>query len=146
MEFTELPEVAKNIYYDCTKCDRERYFKVLAHTSETTAKLQCEVCGAKRKLDIAKKKKKAKKAKTAKKARKKATTKKVLDHQEVYSGLQEKNEGKAPVAYLISGNFAKDMVIDHPSFGVGYVTSCMGHKLEVVFEEGVKDLIHQYGQ
>ena len=151
MDLETLPPVAKSIYYPCTKCDRERYFKVITHTSATTAKMECEVCGAKRKLDIAKAKKKAtkKKAATGKKVAKKkrsTTSKKVADHNEAYAALQSKHDGTAAVTYLISGKFAKDMVIDHPSFGIGYVTDAMGHKLEVTFQEGIKTLIHMHGQ
>ena len=48
----KLPDVAKSVYYQCNKCDRERYFKVLSHSSETEARVECEVCGAKRKYKV----------------------------------------------------------------------------------------------
>ena len=149
MKTNELPAVAKSFYHECSKCECERYFKVLAHTSTTAAKIECEVCGSKRKYTIAKttKKKAAKKATTKKTAKKKTrrTSKKAEEaHQEAYLAFEKKFSGKAPISYTASGKFTQEMVIDHPSFGIGYVTTCVPHKIEVVFKEGVKSLVHQY--
>ena len=48
-----LPAVASNFHTDCKKCGQERYHRVLAHPTPTTAKLECEVCHSKKtyKLD-----------------------------------------------------------------------------------------------
>lgn len=141
METNVLPPVAKSFYHDCTKCETERYFKVLAHTSTTAAKIQCEVCGAKRKYTIAKATaKKTTKKKTVRKTRKKAEEL----HKEAYAAFEKKFSGKAPVSYDASGKFSPEMVIEHPTFGIGFVTVCVPHKIEVVFKEGVKSLVHQY--
>jgi len=146
METKTLPPVAKSFYHECSKCGTERYFKVLAHTSTTAAKIECEVCGAKRKYTIAKAtKKKATKKKATKKKTTRKTRKKAEElHAEAYSAFEKKFSGKAPVSYTASGKFSSEMVIDHPSFGIGYVTLCVPHKIEVVFKEGVKSLVHQY--
>ena len=42
-----LPPVARKVYAECKKCGVDRYRIVIAHTSSTAAKLQCEVCNAK---------------------------------------------------------------------------------------------------
>ena len=140
-----LPPVAKSFYHDCTKCETERYFKVLAHTSDTAAKIECEVCGSKRKYTIAKATKKTTKKKTTKKKTVRKTRKKAEElHLETYTALEKKFSGKAPVSYTASGKFSPEMVIDHPSFGIGYVTLCVPHKIEVVFKEHVKSFVHQY--
>src|SRR5580704_17148379 len=56
-----LPPVARKVYAECKKCAVDRYHIVIAHTSSTAAKLQCEVCNAKSvyKLEGTGKKKKA---------------------------------------------------------------------------------------
>ncbi|MFN8945822.1 MAG: hypothetical protein ACK5WZ_14495, partial [Pseudobdellovibrionaceae bacterium] len=43
-ELTQLPSVAKSFFAFCKKCDADRYHVVLAHTSDKSAKLKCEVC------------------------------------------------------------------------------------------------------
>ena len=55
----ELPAVARNIHLDCKKCGVERYHVVVAHTTATSAKVKCEVCGARRTYKLAKHKKAA---------------------------------------------------------------------------------------
>ena len=138
MELKELPAVAKNVYYSCTKCDRERYFRVLTHLSTTEARIECEVCGSKRKLNIGKKM--AKKATTTKKPR---ITKKEKEHLQLWQDLQDKNKDKLPEQYKISGDYSVDTVLDHPNFGIGVVTVSLAQKIEVIFEQGVKNLIHK---
>lgn len=130
-----LPAVAKNIYYPCSKCDSERYHRVLAHLSTTEAKLECEVCGSKKKLKIGKKM--ATKKKTTRK-RKTATS-----HEDTWNELKEKFSDLPPEVYSIKGSFRADMVIDHPTFGLGIVTDSHARKIEVCFQEGVKTLMHR---
>jgi hypothetical protein len=45
--------------------------------------------------------------------------------------------------YSITENYALGDVLDHPSFGVGVTTAVReGAKIEVIFEAGVKILVH----
>lgn len=130
-----LPAVAKNFYYPCKKCETDRYHRVLAHLSSTEAKIECEVCGSKKKLNIGKKKMATKK-KTTRKTSAKA-------HAEAWNELKDKFSDLPPEVYSIRGFFRADTVIDHPTFGLGVVTSSHSNKIEVCFEEGVKTLMHR---
>ena len=47
-----LPAVAKSIFVPCKKCAEDRYHTVIAHTSSTSAKLKCEVCGSSKAFKI----------------------------------------------------------------------------------------------
>ncbi len=134
----KLPAVAKNFYYPCNKCDAERYHKVLAHLSETEAKLECEVCGSKKKYKIGSQM--AAKKKTKKKTRK---TKSASKHEETWKELQEKYSDLPPEVYSIRGSYRADTVIDHPTFGIGVITESHNRKIEVCFEEGMKTLMHR---
>lgn len=134
-----LPPVAKNFFYPCKKCDAERYHRVLAHLSTTEAKLECEVCGSKKKLNIGKKVP----SKTAKKTTKKKTTKKAAAHLETWNELKEKYSDLPPESYSIRGSFRAETLLDHPSFGLGVITESFPKKIEVCFEEGVKTLMHR---
>lgn len=129
-----LPAVAKNFFYPCSKCDSERYHRVIAHLSPTEAKLECEVCGSKKKYSV------GKKMATTKK---KVTRKKKSTHEDTWSELKEKFSDLPPEVYSVRGSFRTDSVIDHPTFGIGIVTEMANHKIEVCFQEGMKTLMHR---
>lgn len=57
----QLPPVAKRLYLFCKKCDSNRYFMVLAHKTERSARLECEGCKAKKSFTIKKTKNSKKK-------------------------------------------------------------------------------------
>jgi hypothetical protein len=128
-----LPAVAKNFYYPCGKCDSERYHKVIAHLSATEAKLECEVCGSKKKFKLGKKKV----------AKKTTTRRSAKNHEDSWAEMTEKFSNVAPELYSIRGVFPMDTLIDHPTFGIGVVTDSQAHKIEVCFKEGVKTLMHR---
>ena len=131
-----LPAVAKNVYHPCSKCETERYHRVLAHLSPTEARLECEVCGSKRKLKIGK-------TVTTKKTGTKKPRTKGPSHTEVWKELKEKYSDLDPEVYSVRGSFREQTLIDHPSFGIGVVTIAMPSKIEVCFEEGIKTLMHK---
>ena len=43
-----LPPVAKSLFTFCKKCNADRYHRVLAHTSTSKAKIECEICKSKK--------------------------------------------------------------------------------------------------
>ena len=47
--------------------------------------------------------------------------------------------------YSISDKFSLDQVIDHPTFGRGFVATARADKIEVVFRTFVKTLVHARG-
>ncbi|MGE5084935.1 MAG: hypothetical protein ACM3MG_01440, partial [Bacillota bacterium] len=49
-----LPPVAKSFFAFCKKCDADRYHVVLAHTSATSAKIKCEICGSQKTYSLPK--------------------------------------------------------------------------------------------
>lgn len=136
----QLPAVAKNTYYPCSKCDSERYHRVLAHLSSTEARIECEVCGSKKKLKIGKKAMATKKAAAPKAKR---TTKAEKAHLEAWNELKDKYGDVSPEIYSIKGSFPANSVLDHPTFGLGIVTESYSSKIVVCFEEGVKTLMHR---
>jgi len=52
-----------------------------------------------------------------------------------------KPEG-AFVAYAQGLTFAKDTLVNHAKFGKGLVVEVDGNKLHVLFEEGIRKLLH----
>ncbi len=141
---TTLPPVAKSFFTLCKKCDADRYHTVLAHTSSTAAKMKCEVCGSTKKYTLPKTQSrvggvvKTISAKTAA-ARESARR---STHQSEYEHLVNKNEAAKAVSYSIKGNFEANQKLQHPKFGIGFIRAVQSDKIEVVFADEVKSLIH----
>ncbi len=131
-----LPKVASSFPYDCTKCGLERYHRVLTHTDARTAKIECEICKAKKTYKLDEGGKVAKKP-SAKKAKKDAAP----TGNDVFLKLKEKlGAGKAR-PYRMADEYSSDMIIEHPKFGTGYVITALGQKVEVAFEDANRALV-----
>lgn len=135
---TELPPVAKSFFTFCKKCDVDRYHTVLAHTSETSAKIECEVCHSKRKYTLPT----AKKVKTARSPRASTMNQRKSNHQSEYQQLLISLAAMEEKPYSLKAKFEIANKINHPKFGVGIVRSVQIDKIEVVFSDEVKLLIH----
>ncbi len=130
----ELPEVAKSFTDNCTKCGGEKYHRVLSHVDEKSAKVQCEICGKKKTFKLPSEKKKAvKKAKTTRSAQPAGG-----DWRTLLDSLAAKNSKP----YSVREKFNVNDKIEHPKFGLGVVTNVSGDRLQTVFEDGEKTLIH----
>jgi hypothetical protein len=136
---TELPAVAKSFFTFCKKCDVDRYHKVLAHTSPTSAKIECEVCHAKQKYSLPKEKKAST---TARKPRAASANARKSSHQSEYNDLLTSLAAMEEKPYSLKAKFEIANKINHPKFGVGVVRSVQPDKIEVVFSDEVKLLIH----
>ena len=136
-----LPPVARNIHVFCKKCDTDRYFKVITHTSATTAKLKCEVCGCSRSYSIEEKKAPTTVRKVGASGASKAPKSKNAIAS-AWMNLKDQYKGPEAVPYTISTQFQNQQSLIHPTFGVGFVTKALPHKIEVLFAEGVKELLH----
>ena len=138
-----LPAVAARVYTTCKKCDAERYHIVLAHTSETAAKVECEICHSKKTFKLASSKPSKPKnvtgAAAAKKA--KAAESRKSAHSKEYSDLVA-SAGSDAAAYSMKAKFALNQKIKHPKFGLGVIKSSFPDKVEVVFEDEVRVLVH----
>lgn len=138
-EITSIPAVAQRFSTNCKKCDSERYHIVLAHVGKSGAKIECEVCHKKSTFKIGAKKKAPLTA--AEKAQKKriAAAKGSMQN---WTDLREKMSEDSATPYTIKTKFSSQMALNHPKFGLGYVLNAQDKKIEVVFEDGVKNLIH----
>lgn len=127
----ELPEVAKNIYLPCKKCEVDTYHKVLAHKTEVSCKIQCEVCDKKATFRI----RKPKSTKTR-------TRKKTLSPEEIWANLKAKIGDSGAADYNMGTSFAVDTSLNHKKFGLGFIVAVEAQKIEVAFEDGAKFLVH----
>ncbi len=137
---TELPAVARNIHLHCKKCAVDRYHVVVAHLTPTSAKVKCEVCGAQKTFKLPKAESAKKSTGTGKPraARKKAEP----DYGAVWADLKTQIGVDKILPYNMKTKFQLANAIEHPKFGVGFVTGITNEKIEVMFQEGGRALVH----
>ncbi len=119
---------------------------ILAHTIETMvgdspARVNCNTCGAQHNY-------KAHKPGEGPKARKRKTSTgepvKRKPRASQYEKLLSGQDVSLAKRYSPKGTYVSGDVLDHSSFGVGVTTVIKaGSKIEVVFEAGVKTLVHE---
>jgi len=132
-----LPAVAKSFYTFCKKCDTDRYHMVQSHPTSTSAKMKCEVCGKLMTWNLPKtaaQKAAVKKEGVARKAR--------STHKDQWE-LFMQNSAKSPeLNYNLKQKFEVNTILIHPKFGKGFIKEAQQDKIEVVFEDEVKFLMH----
>lgn len=142
----QTPVVGKSFYSLCKKCDTDRYHTVLALPTETSAKLKCEVCGA----SSTWKAPKARAAKTtstaprgaAAKAKANAEAARSAAHNAEYETLSSSLADAPETSYNMKATFTKDTKLKHSKFGVGFIRLVQPEKIEVVFQDEVRSLVH----
>ncbi len=133
---TELPAVARNINLPCKKCGVERYHVVVAHTTAQSAKVKCEVCGAQKTFKLPK----AQARKSTAKPR--STKSPKIDVGAIWTELNEKIGAAKAQPYNMKAKFELATAINHPKFGIGFVTMATNEKIDVHFQEGSRSLVH----
>jgi hypothetical protein len=143
MSMNTLPPVAKSFFAFCKKCDADRYHVVLAHTSATSAKIKCEICGSQKTFSLPKAQTKTGKPLTGAAAKKREQTmnSRKSSHRNEYEMLMG-NEGTPTATYNMKSKFEKNTKLQHPKFGLGFIKDAATDKIEVVFEDEVRTLIH----
>lgn len=124
----------------CTKCKSEREHTIATMVDNAPKKVICNTCKGQHNFRS--------KPPEKSKAKPKTSTRKAksqeANYEEHLSRLTGGNLSKAK-KYSIKGNFKKDEVIDHNSFGIGIVLSVMQiKKIEVLFKDEPKILIQNH--
>ncbi len=140
MNTTTLPAVAKSFFTLCKKCDAERYHRVLSHASSTSAKIECEICKSKKTYTLPKPGGSSVKKKVSTGVRAVATRKN--SHSNEYNSLMTNRGGEKGIVFSIRTKFSLDQKIDHPKFGPGFVKGVLIDRIDVMFEDELKTLIH----
>ena len=133
---TQLPAVAKKVFYYCKKCETDRYQVVLAHTSLSAARLECEVCKAKNVFKMEEPRKAPKAGLT-----KRSVTTKANAQIARWTDLRDRSEG-SPTPYSMKNAFEVGTKVEHPKFGLGFVVLASGQAIQVIFEDGERSLVH----
>lgn len=141
MSLETLPPVAKSFFTFCKKCDANRYHTVLAHKTATSAKVKCEVCAAQSTYSLPKAAS-AKKKTATKTATGKPRVSRASSHQAEYEMLLANIENSETSSYTTKGKFAANTRLQHPKFGIGVVKITYIDKIDVVFADEVRTLMH----
>ncbi|MFN3455913.1 MAG: hypothetical protein ACK41T_13240 [Pseudobdellovibrio sp.] len=138
-----LPAVAKSFHTFCKKCDADRYHRVLAHASSTSAKLECEICKSRKTYSLPKegtpKKSVTRSASSSSGA---SRTPSAKNHGSQYELYHQNHLGASSVDYSIKSKFSENQKIKHPKFGIGFVTKVYSDKVDVIFQDEVRTLMH----
>ena len=135
---TVLPEVAQNVFIPCKKCAADRFHKVLAHKNATTAQVQCEVCGSKKTFKI-------QKPKAPRKARPRKDGKAGQNATPTFAALKEHFGAGTAAAYKMGDYYKMNSALQHSKFGLGFVVLVAPQRIDVVFEDGQRSLVHNRG-
>ena len=138
IEAKDKTPVGQNVITMCKECESELAHVVLFHDEAgIITKVKCQTCGIEHEYHPTETETPKKPAKKTAKGRR--TKKK--DPKRDFETLTEKFKGKDPVDYSMSESFKADDVIDHKTFGVGYVISASSSKMEVVFSDKSRLLV-----
>lgn len=135
-----LPPVAKSFFTFCKKCNADRYHKVHSHKTPSSAKIECEVCHSKKTYSL-QKAGTARKAPVAKSV-KGAPKKRRSSHADEYNQLMMNRGSEAGLPFSIRTKYAIDQKIDHPKFGPGFVKAVLIDRVDVMFQDELKTLMH----
>ena len=138
MNLMTLPPVAKSFFTLCKKCGADRYHRVLAHTTTTSAKIECEICKSKRTYSLPK-------TSTSSKTKKPSTrtvSARRTSHADEFNTLMANRGEEKGTPFSIRTKFEMDQKIDHPKFGAGFVKNVLIDRVDVMFQDELKTLIH----
>lgn len=141
----QLPPVAKSFFTFCKKCDVDRYQTVLAHTNSTTAKLECEVCHTKNTYKLPKAQERKSTSTTARKTRASSESQRRSSHQAEYDAIMTQHADVKTENYNMKIKFAVNTKVNHPKFGLGFIKSVQPDKIDVIFADEIKTLVHNRG-
>lgn len=130
--------VAQILKTQCTRCKLPLTHVVVSHNSEgIVERVQCRTCGSEHKYHPDKNKavrKPARKTRAASKSRK-------PDPASVFEKLAGKFQDKKAVSYTMQGSYQPNDVINHKTFGKGFVTEVSYQKMEVAFADASRTLV-----
>ena len=123
----------KEILSYCGKCQLKLAHVIMSmHDSKTPHKVQCKTCNSTHAYKTS-----APKSGSAKKTAPTRSATEMWDNAMKLAGTKPKKE------YTLRGKFIVGDVIQHPTFGVGFVQSNLSNdKIEVLFQDDFKNLVH----
>lgn len=141
----EMPVVGKSFYAHCKKCETDRYHTVHALPTAESAKIECEVCHKKSTWKPVKAKAPGVARGAAARAKEAAAGARATAHANEYESLLKESDESSEAKYSMKSKFDKLTKVSHPTFGLGVVRYVQPDKIEVVFKDEVRTLVHNRG-
>jgi hypothetical protein len=139
---TTAKRVGGEVVAFCTKCRMDLAHTIIAMDGTKPVRVQCNTCNGQHnyrgKAEAATKA--AKTAKTSKTSTR--TTKPKTERVRLTFEDQLASKKGGARVYSPKSAFLVDELVNHPTFGVGYVDGVRLDKVDVVFKSGTKTLIH----
>jgi len=121
----------------CTKCKLELGHTIIAIVDNVPKKVQCNTCNAQHNY----RSKPLQGRRTQSKSSARKTRSKEKTYEEYLSHLRDGDPANSR-KYNTKGNFQKDQIIDHITFGIGIVLSVIQvNKIKILFKDGPRLLI-----
>ena len=140
-----LPPVAKSFYTHCKKCEGDRYHRVLAHKTATTAKIECEICKSVKTYSLPKAGSASPSARRLSGAAATGSAKKAAASARSHTGQYEifntNKMADEATPYSIKGSFKESQKLNHAKFGIGFVVKAYDEKIDVIFVDEVRSLM-----
>lgn len=137
----DTAEVGKYIVTRCSRCDNDVNHVVVAQGADgIVARVKCIVCGSEHNYKRTKAVVKSSTTSSRRFTPKAPAPPKVSIKlwEEAKSGAKN----KVPLEYAINKTFEKDNLIYHPTMGVGVVMKAYDNKIDVIFSQDIKALVH----
>ena len=128
----------------CTRCKMDLAHTILAMVGTKPVRVRCNTCGgdhAFRGAPGATERKSTASTAAKRAAPREKVAKVVISFDDV---LAEKDVAHS-VPYSIRETFKQDQVINHPTFGQGFVSAVRGDKVDITFRSEVRTLVHGRG-
>lgn len=148
MSLQKLPPVAKSFVTFCSKCQGDKFHTVITHLTTESAKILCDICKKKStyKLVAPKVTLNNSRPRVARAVGEKLTfgaKKETQQHSQIYQGWVNKYGHLDGISFSIKLQFKLNQKIQHSKFGVGFVTRVLDDRVEVIFVDEVRLLVHQ---
>ncbi len=122
----------------CSKCELTLAHTVIAMVGGTPVKVKCNTCQGEHRFRAPPGAATSTRSVAMKKAARAPREKKVeLSFEELLAARK-----RPPIPYSVKRRFAVDDVVDHPTFGLGFVTAVRTDKIEVTFRSEPRVLVH----
>jgi hypothetical protein len=142
---SNVPRVGGEVDASCTKCKMLLGHTILAMMGSRIVRVRCNTCQGEHNFRTTGEKRRAPRAKVATgRPAARAAAVAAASGGDLDSLIKGKDISQ-PLRYQANQTFAKDNVIQHPSFGLGVVLEVRGEKLDIMFNAGLKTLAHQRG-
>lgn len=127
----------------CTRCKALLNHTIIAMVDGQVVRVKCNTCGSEHNHRPAKEPKvtaaKAPKAaKEAKAPRARSVKAPAISDEAVWEEMIRPLDPDLAVPYNMEGKFRTNILITHPTFGIGFIASSQAGKIEVVFKAGRK--------